>query len=293
MNIFTAELGIVTIHYLIMAYHSEEKRRTYHLSVSFFGGSYFICRIMLMINYILGLDPHSYVYIWATFFVLIGFASFMYSVEKFIYSKFKLVPTTIILILAALTLILPEFNGINLVTLWAFVGGAFGILIPFLYLNLGMKSIGKLKKISNIIGSGTIIFMLGKGMNIVILQEIFPILFIIAPVLMIIGMIIFHIGMINIYLKYKNELLPVVFEFYKNKHFCVVHKGPIKNKLFLCPTCSVFYCEKCLTALIKIENKCWYCDTPLDETKEIKESELQEEMKPEDIVESVAKKKQK
>lgn len=42
------------------------------------------------------------------------------------------------------------------------------------------------------------------------------------------------------------------------------------NDVFICPQCKALYCEKCARELIKIDNMCWGCLGPLDDSKPIK-----------------------
>lgn len=53
----------------------------------------------------------------------------------------------------------------------------------------------------------------------------------------------------------------------KEKHFCLVHKGPIEGFSFICPECGSFYCQKCVMAIMAIDNECWSCQTQLDVEK--------------------------
>lgn len=53
-------------------------------------------------------------------------------------------------------------------------------------------------------------------------------------------------------------------EYYQSKHICIVHRGAIKGKLYMCEQCSVFYCLKCKEAIAKAENQCWNCKSPLE-----------------------------
>ena len=50
----------------------------------------------------------------------------------------------------------------------------------------------------------------------------------------------------------------------KEKHICLVHKGPIQGFSFVCPECGSFYCQKCVMALMSIDNECWSCQHQLD-----------------------------
>ncbi len=45
----------------------------------------------------------------------------------------------------------------------------------------------------------------------------------------------------------------------KEKHNCLVHKGPIEGYSYICPSCSAYYCVKCLEAIKKLDNSCWAC----------------------------------
>jgi hypothetical protein len=58
--------------------------------------------------------------------------------------------------------------------------------------------------------------------------------------------------------------------FYREKQMCVVCKNKVSRKLYLCPDCNVLYCEKCADVLTGMENACWVCDTPFDDSKPVK-----------------------
>ena len=197
MIIFGIYLGIITLHLIIKASKSEDRRKNFYFSIAVFSGAYFICRIMLTINYLIGWDRYSDLYVWATFFVLIGFAGLMFSVEKFIYTKLKFIPTIGILFFAVLTVIYPRTDGTNLVSYYTLAGGAFGLLVPLLYLYVGFKSAGALKKSSFIIAIGSLIFIAGKVLNWGTLQESINLLYLVAPLLLIIGLMIFHYGIMK------------------------------------------------------------------------------------------------
>lgn len=56
----------------------------------------------------------------------------------------------------------------------------------------------------------------------------------------------------------------------KEKKICIVCKGKVgRNNVYLCPGCDTFYCKKCSVTLVTLENACWVCDTPIDETKPV------------------------
>jgi len=53
----------------------------------------------------------------------------------------------------------------------------------------------------------------------------------------------------------------------KEKKTCLVCKGKLTRAMYICPVCNTFYCEKCSNTLISIENACWVCETPFDDSK--------------------------
>ncbi len=44
----------------------------------------------------------------------------------------------------------------------------------------------------------------------------------------------------------------------KERHFCLVHKGPIEGYIFRCE-CGAFYCDPCMDKIQELENECWSC----------------------------------
>jgi hypothetical protein len=68
----------------------------------------------------------------------------------------------------------------------------------------------------------------------------------------------------------------------KEKQICLVCKNKLGGQIFLCSSCGAFYCIKCSDILSTLENACWVCDAPFDESKPVK---LPEKDKDEVIVE--------
>ena len=77
----------------------------------------------------------------------------------------------------------------------------------------------------------------------------------------------------------------------KEKKICLVCKGKVGGLMFMCKTCGSFYCKKCSDALANLENTCWVCDAPFDETKPVKKAESEEDKKIEIVEESRKKEK--
>lgn len=55
--------------------------------------------------------------------------------------------------------------------------------------------------------------------------------------------------------------------FHRDRKICLVCKGDVLRLSYICPKCSAIYCTKCSEELSNLENMCWVCDEPFDETK--------------------------
>jgi len=63
----------------------------------------------------------------------------------------------------------------------------------------------------------------------------------------------------------------------KEKHFCLVHKGPVEGLSYICPECNAYYCVKCYNAIKEAENECWSCRIALDASRPKPKREIKEE----------------
>jgi hypothetical protein len=77
----------------------------------------------------------------------------------------------------------------------------------------------------------------------------------------------------------------------KEKKICLVCKGRVLGYNFICRNCEAFYCEKCAHALEDLENECWACNSPIDESKPVKPFKKEEDI--EEIQVEISKKPQK
>lgn len=71
---------------------------------------------------------------------------------------------------------------------------------------------------------------------------------------------------------------------YRDQAVCLVCKGKVAEFSYICRNCKALYCQKCVRAIIEMENACWACDTALDESKPVKiqkKAETQVEIEPE------------
>jgi len=58
--------------------------------------------------------------------------------------------------------------------------------------------------------------------------------------------------------------------FHMEKKICVVCKGNVSRVNYMCPKCNTLYCVNCSEALSNLENICWVCNEPIDETKPVR-----------------------
>jgi hypothetical protein len=81
-------------------------------------------------------------------------------------------------------------------------------------------------------------------------------------------------------------------KFYREQTICLVCKNHLIGYTlnFICFECRALYCAKCARAISKLENACWACNNPIDESKPVK---LPEKRKEEVPVEDLANKKKK
>ena len=75
----------------------------------------------------------------------------------------------------------------------------------------------------------------------------------------------------------------------KEKKICLVCKGKVGRFMYMCPECESFYCDKCARALIELENACWACITPIDESRPVKPFKEEEEVAEIDVSEKFKK----
>ena len=58
--------------------------------------------------------------------------------------------------------------------------------------------------------------------------------------------------------------------FHLERKICVVCKGDVSRVNYMCPKCNTLYCVNCSEALSNLENMCWVCNEPFDETKPVR-----------------------
>ncbi|MFX1321355.1 MAG: hypothetical protein ACFFAQ_06900 [Promethearchaeota archaeon] len=58
--------------------------------------------------------------------------------------------------------------------------------------------------------------------------------------------------------------------FFREQKICLVCKGVVKGFNYICSECDALYCENCARTLTDLENACWVCNAPFDNTKPTK-----------------------
>ncbi len=72
--------------------------------------------------------------------------------------------------------------------------------------------------------------------------------------------------------------------FHREKKICLVCKGRVQKFNYICPMCDALYCMKCAQALTNLENVCWVCDSPIDDSKPVQVSSKSEDIIDEKII---------
>ncbi len=77
--------------------------------------------------------------------------------------------------------------------------------------------------------------------------------------------------------------------YYKERKICLVCKGKAVKFIYICQKCDALYCLKCANALSSLENQCWACNAPIDESKPSKPYDEEEEIAIEEDIEKKGK----
>ncbi|MFX0103708.1 MAG: hypothetical protein ACFFCS_29370, partial [Candidatus Hodarchaeota archaeon] len=131
------------------------------------------------------------------------------------------------------------------------------LFIIMAYLYLSKKTTDKVKKNSTFLMVSILLMSLSEAGNSTLVNNLVPVLYYTTHILLIVSLSLLYFALI------KRDVSLAFIEYYRTEHQCIVHKGPIVGKLYMCSNCNVFYCLKCKDALVKIENKCWLCGSKL------------------------------
>jgi hypothetical protein len=254
--------------------------------------------------------------LWKLFIVIqsLGFVLLIYPIDKFI---LKGRDRHLIIILFLVFSFLPVFSldftsALNLIYFTAFIV----LIIPIGFIYISITSKGILRKKSLIIGLGQIMYFFAAIIfiesNLVFIIEltnlsrvqIHGISLLIESISIVITALGFRIPLPNeldtskisiveslgLNLIRRAEITEEEISISKEKKICLVCKGKLSgfNLAFICSGCDTLYCEKCARTLSTLENACWVCDIPFDESKPVK---LPEEAVEEILVEEGIQKK--
>lgn len=56
---------------------------------------------------------------------------------------------------------------------------------------------------------------------------------------------------------------------HKETKICMICRGEVSRYIYVCE-CDAIYCESCVKALVELENICWVCEAPIDQSRPIK-----------------------
>ena len=149
-------------------------------------------------------------------------------------------------------------------TLSAILGG----FIAIIYVYLAITSIGVMRKDAELMIISIAVFAMGSYFDseqIIIMEYasfstnviMVEFLYSVPPFCFIIGLAIFSS---------LQRITATAIDFYTNKRVCIVHKGVIKGKMFICSKCNAYYCLPCKEAIEQIDKCCWNCKTPFDQS---------------------------
>lgn len=204
---FLLYICVFFVHLVWKTTKMEPEQRKYHYGIAVFLVLFLICRIFLMMNDLVAdffSNPalkQGIFYILGSFFAAVGVSVLMIVVEKYVYKKLRFVPSAIVILSAILMLVLPRLylptGPINMVTNYSTIMGLMAIVIPILYLIVGYRATGKLRKRSFLIMIALIGFFIGNIMNTGTLRLFLPIIgMVVSPLTILISLIVFHYGLL-------------------------------------------------------------------------------------------------
>lgn len=198
-------------------------------------------------------------------------------------------------IMNSVTFVLPDTPGENIIDTSLLIPSAtFIIMVAFLlggwilngigFIFKGIRSKGVIRKKYLFLSMGFNLFIVSSALEVLLSPGLF--LFLVR-----IGMIsstwFWYLGLIA-----EPDKLPKVIEkeievaeplfrlsirpehiaeeeitFHKEKKICLICKTKVSRVMYTCPECDALYCITCSDSLSNIENICWVCNTPIDESK--------------------------
>jgi hypothetical protein len=238
---------------------------------------------------------------------ILAFIRMIYIFEKFIFKRTKFLMTIMFIFLLVFNVVLlffPNFlenwRFINYIPLYVEIA-----ILMLVYTYLSFKTSKELRIIS-IVSLLGLFFMAAAALlesEFISATGLFVPYY--SPPVFAFGATIFSFGQRSVKTEELDESTKILVEnvllsrppkiteeevkFYREQTICLVCKGKLgRFDVYLCPDCGGLYCKNCALALAQIENVCWVCDEPIDESKPIK---LTDEKEKETLIEAEIHKK--
>lgn len=188
-------------HLLWKISKAESIMKNYYIGIAFFTACFLSARIIFLINDLIFMNELEHVqtyntlYIMGNFLATIAVFGIMFAVEKYIYKKLKFIPS-IIVVISSVLVIFPGMLNTDLIIYFTIGGSIIGVVIPFLYIYVGINASGEMKTRSFLIAIGLIIFMLSVLFYADVLQASVPIFMYLSPLMLILGLGTFHYALL-------------------------------------------------------------------------------------------------
>nr|MDO8113678.1 hypothetical protein [Candidatus Sigynarchaeota archaeon] len=214
------------------------------------------------------LYPNIYIWKTGTFISAAGVIYGVWVIErKILLNKTRAIVTITMILLVVIQFFYPVREGVasdfQLVSNFG-LAAAFGVFIlPIVIFWLGRVSPG-LQKYAGTFFIGTFVYAAGGAvvsgglMDFAFAIVGVDLAFTLSICLKITGLFLLAYSFSNI-----RKINKGLIDYYHSKRICIVHRGHIQGKAFMCSTCNVMYCEACKKAIVEIENKCWNCKAPI------------------------------
>jgi hypothetical protein len=233
---------------------------------SFGVASFILClgmsRAVLLYHDYFAPDDQS-VLVWkiGTCFWLLGLLCFTLVFEMFAFRKTRFILTVFSLVTLVFFMLTPK----EIASYANYLGGVVSIVLPWvIYLYLAIISKGDVR-VQAIWTAFALFLVFGTQYLIVLLSYINIIGQFWSQILAWGSAVAGGIVLTASFSRF-TRLNASMLEYYQSKRVCIVHRGTIEGKIFICSTCNVFYCIPCRDAIVELENKCWNCKAPLSKS---------------------------
>ncbi|HUX99129.1 MAG TPA: hypothetical protein VMV49_06210 [Candidatus Deferrimicrobium sp.] len=171
----------------------ERPQREYYIGMAIFIFVHLVARIFYF--YYDFIDINEFYWDLGAIIGLLGIVFVLYAIERNIFTRSKFLFTITTLIFILMLIILPPYIKPYLQTI---IVSIIGIFLPLIYVYVGIKSHGNIRKNSLLIAVGILIFLIGQtAHSATFFTTAVFIYFIISPICIIIGGFIFFYGLIR------------------------------------------------------------------------------------------------